>query len=299
MPQDPYRLPRTVEPSRYDLTIEPDLESAMFTGSVDIAVTVNEPVSAIALNAVDLAIPSGSLSSVHGGARIEVTDVSFDRDLQRAKLALDGSAAPGDWVLHLDFHGSLSDRLRGVYRSTYTDEETGDTHVIVATQFEAADARRAFPCWDEPDRKAVFGVTLVVREGLTAISNGPEIERESLGASRVRVRFADTMRQSTYLVAFVVGRLDVTEPIDADGVPLRVVHVPGKARLTRYALEVGAFSLRFFREYYGIPYPAAKMDFIALPDFAQGAMENTGCITYRESLVLADPTTATQPELES
>src|SRR5438128_1948012 len=154
MDLDRYRLPRTVEPSRYDLTIEPDDQSSTFTGGVDVAVTVNEPVTAIVLNAVELAIPGGSFTSVHGGRRI------------------DG--------------------------------------------------------------------------------------------------------------------LDVTDPIDADGVPLRVVHVPGKAKLTRYALEAGAFSMRFFRDYYGIPYPAAKMDFIALPDFAQGAMENTGCITFRESLVLAD-----------
>ena len=298
MDLDRYRLPRTVEPSRYDLTIGPDDESSTFTGGVDIAVTVNEPVTAIVLNAVELAIPRGSLTAVHGGRRIDVSDVSFDQELQRATLTLAGSAEPGDWILHLDFHGALNDRLRGFYRSTYTDEETGDAHVIATTQFEAADARRAFPCWDEPDRKAVFGVTLVVRDGLTAISNGPEVEREPLGDGRVRVRFADTMRQSTYLLAFVIGRLDVTDPIDADGVPLRVVHVPGKAKLTRYALEAGAFALRFFREYYGIPYPAAKMDFIALPDFAQGAMENTGCITFRESLLLADPTTATQPELE-
>src|SRR6266516_2607459 len=180
MDLDRYRLPRTVEPSRYDLTIEPDDQSSTFTGGVDVAVTVNEPVTAIVLNAVELAIPGGSFTSVHGGRRIDVSDVSFDRALQRATLTLAGSAEPGDWILHLDFHGALNDRLRGFYRSTYTDEQTGDAHVIVATQFEAADARRAFPCWDEPDRKAVFGVTLVVREGLTAISNGPEIERESL-----------------------------------------------------------------------------------------------------------------------
>ena len=111
MDLDRYRLPRTVEPSRYDLTIEPDDQSSTFTGGVDVAVTVNEPVTAIVLNAVELAIPGGSLTSVHGGRRIDVSDVSFDRELQRATLTLAGSAEPGDWILHLDFHGALNDRL--------------------------------------------------------------------------------------------------------------------------------------------------------------------------------------------
>jgi puromycin-sensitive aminopeptidase len=299
MELDRYRLPRTVEPSRYDLTIEVDLEASTFVGSVEVALTVNEPVTAIVLNAVELEIAEGSVLLMGSGRRVEVADVSVDDELQRATLTLAGTLAPGAWQLRLEFSGTLNDRLHGFYRSTYTDEETGDTHVIAATQFEAADARRAFPCWDEPDRKSVFAVTLVVPEGLTAISNGPEVERTPIGDGRVRIRFADTMRQSTYLVAFVVGRLEVTDPVDADGVPMRILHVPGRGKLTAFALQAGVFAMRFFREYYGIPYPGAKMDFVALPDFAQGAMENTGCITYRESLLLADPATATQPELEN
>jgi puromycin-sensitive aminopeptidase len=138
-----------------------------------------------------------------------------------------------------------------------------------------------------------------VPSGAVALSNGPEVERITLPDGRHRVRFADTMSMSTYLVAFVVGRLEITEPVDVDGVPLRVVHLPGKGHLARFALEAGEFSLRFFTDYYGIPYPDRKVDFVALPDFAQGAMENTGLITYRESLLLVDPEHATQPELEN
>src|SRR5206468_12461300 len=130
-----------------------------------------------------------------------------------------------------------------------------------------------------------------------AISNGPEIGREPAGEGLVRVRFADTIAMSTYLAAFVVGPLEVTDPVDVDGVPLRIVHVPGKKHLTDFALEVGAFSLRFFGEYYGIPYPERKMDLVAIPDFAHGAMENVGCVTFRESLLLIDPATATHGEL--
>jgi aminopeptidase N len=289
-----YRLPRTVVPSRYDLTLEPDLAEATFTGSEVVTLSVEEPVDEIVLNADDLELSGGRLDG--DGATLEVTSISLDAENERAHLSLSGTAEPGEWRLSLDFRGRLSDQLEGFYRSTYKDD-AGRTHVIASTQFESTDARRAFPCWDEPDLKAVFGVTLVAPEGMLAISNGPETERETLGDGRVRVRFADTMTMSTYLVAFVVGPLEATEPVDADGVPLRIVHRPGKGDLSAFAKDVGAFSLRFFADYYGIPYPDRKMDMVGLPDFAQGAMENVGCVTYRESLLLVDTDKATQPEV--
>ncbi|MGZ8602922.1 MAG: M1 family metallopeptidase, partial [Actinomycetota bacterium] len=277
--QDRYRLPRSVVPTRYDLVLEPDLEAATFSGTVRIAIEVHERVDEIVLNALDLAI-DGAVLRNDDASEISVTDVALDEELQRATLTLGTAAEPGSWTLSVSFRGELNDQLHGFYRSTYTDDD--GTHTIATTQFEAADARRAFPCWDEPDLKAVFGITLVVPDGVVALSNGPEIDREQAGDGRVRMRFADTMSMSTYLVAFVVGRLEITGPIDVDGVPLRLVHLPGKGHLARFALEAGEFSLRFFTEYYGIAYPDRKVDFVAIPDFAQGAMENTGLITYRE-----------------
>ena len=294
--QDRYRLPRTVVPSRYDLVLEPDLEAATFSGSVEIAIEAHERIEQITVNALDLAIDRAGLRN-DAGAEIGVAEVTLDEELQRATLTLETPASPGPWIVSLAFRGELNDQLHGFYRSTYSDDE--GTHTIATTQFEAADARRAFPCWDEPDLKAVFGVTLVVPDGVIALSNGPEIDRAPNGDGRVRVRFADTMSMSTYLVAFVVGRLEITDPVDVDGVPLRIVHLPGKGHLTAFALEAGVYSLRFFTDYYGIAYPDRKVDFVALPDFAQGAMENTGLITYRESLLLVDPEHATQPELEN
>jgi puromycin-sensitive aminopeptidase len=296
--QDRFRLPRTVVPSRYDITIRPDVEAAAFAGSETIAVEVHERVTEVVVNAVDLTIDEGWLRSA-AGDRIAVSAVEFDHETQRATLALASPADPGAWTLEVRFAGVLNDQLHGFYRSTYTDAGTGDVHTVAATQFEAADARRAFPCWDEPDMKAVFGITLVVPADLAAISNGPEVERGDDGDGWVRVRFADTMSMSTYLVAFVVGRLELTDPVEVDGVPIRVAHVPGKGHLASFALDAAVFSMRFFREYYDLPYPDQKVDMVALPDFAQGAMENTGCITYRESLLLVDPTHATQPELEN
>ncbi|HEY6566477.1 MAG TPA: M1 family metallopeptidase [Actinomycetota bacterium] len=295
--QDRFRLPRTVVPSRYDLTIEPDLDDASFVGLVDVVVEVHEVVSSIVLNAIELEIDRGWLMA-EDNRRVEIVDMAFEVETQRVQLDLSAPVEPGRWALHLEFRGILNDQLHGFYRSTYTDDD-GKLQTIATTQFEAADARRAFPCWDEPDFKAVFGVTLVVPDGVAAISCGPEIERGDTDDGKVCVRFADTMSMSTYLVAFVVGRLEMSEPVEVDGVPIRVVHVPGKGHLTGFALDAAVFSMRFFREYYGLPYPDRKVDMIALPDFAQGAMENTGCITYRESLLLVDPEHATQPELEN
>jgi puromycin-sensitive aminopeptidase len=291
-----YRLPRTFLPRRYDLVLKPDLEQATFEGTEDVQVEVREQVDEIVLNAIDLEISSGRLE--RDGAALQVTDVRFEQDTERVHLRLDGKAEPGEWTLHLEFAGKLSAHLRGFYRSTYADEN-GVQRVVAATQFESTDARRAFPCWDEPDLKAVFGISLEVEDGLLAISNAPEVGREPVGDGRVRVGFDDTMPMSTYLAAWIVGPLEATEPVDVDGVPLRIVYQPGKGHLTAFGLEVGAFCLRWFAEYYGIPYPDKKVDLIALPDFAQGAMENLGCITFRENLLLVDPEKATQPEVAS
>ena len=290
-----FRLPRDCVPSRYDITIETDLDGSRFHGEEDVAVTVREPTSTIVLNAKELEISDVRVSTPDGPA-IELAGFDLDDEAERLKISLAEPLAPGEHVVHLGFAAPLNDRLVGYYRSTFTDDD-GVERTIATSHFEATDARRAFPCWDEPDLKAVYGMTLVVADGITALSNGPEISRERLDDGRVRVRFADTMTMSTYLVAFVVGPLELTEPLDVDGVPTRIASRPGQGHLTGYALEAGAFSLRFFSDYYGIPYPDAKVDHVALPDFAQGAMENLGCITYRETLLLIDPERATQEEL--
>ena len=212
-------------------------------------------------------------------------------------LALAAPAEPGEWTLHLRFTGELNDRLTGFYRSTFVGPD-GTKHTIATTQFEATHARRAFPCWDEPARKAVFAVTLVVPEDLAAISNAAEVSSEATDDGRRTVRFADTMQMSTYLVAFVVGPLEMTAPIDVNGTPLRIVHPPGGGHLTAFAQEAGAFALRHLADYYGIAYPGDKLDLVAVPDFSFGAMENLGCVTFRETLLLIDRERASQAELQ-
>ena len=295
MPNDEhdYRLPRTAAPRRYGLTLAPDLEGGSFTGHEDVTIEVLEPTAELVVNAIELEIGSAAVTTTDG-RRIEAT-VRLDEAAERAHFTFAETLPAGPATLHCSFTGTLNDKLRGFYRSRYTDAE-GNERVIATTQMEATHARRSFPCWDEPDLKASFGVTLEVAAELMAVSNGPEVERTALPDGRISIRFADTMVMSTYLVAFIVGRLEATEPVDVDGVPLRIVHVPGKAHLTGFGLDVGKFSLQHFVDYYGIPYPDAKVDLVAVPDFAAGAMENLGCITFREALLLVDPASATMQE---
>ena len=297
---DAYRLPRTVVPTRYHLVIEPDLAAFTFAGSCATTIDVLEATDTVVLNAIELAISTASVVGPDG-TTVTTDRIDLDEQTERAALHFDRPLTPGQHVLHILFTGILNDQLHGFYRSTFTDTD-GVDQVIATTQFEATDARRAFPCWDEPDFKAVFAITLVVDADLTAVSNAAEISRspraEANDGDKHEVRFADTMVMSTYLVAFIVGPLDITDPVDVDGTPLRIVFPRGKGHLTDFALEVGAFCLRFFTDYFGVPYPGDKVDLVAVPDFAFGAMENLGCITFREALVLVDPAEVTQPELQ-
>ena len=291
---DPYRLPRTVIPRRYELRLRPDLVSATFTGEAAIAIMVREPVAEILLNAAELLITDATLFG--GPETAQQAIAALDEATERCRLTFGGLVAPGEWRLRLAFRGTLNDKLRGFYRSKYKNA-AGETRWLAATQFEATDARRAFPCWDEPDFKAVFSAVLEIDPTLTAVSNTAIVSEEVADGRKV-VRFADTIPMSTYLVAFVVGELEATEPTWIGPTPLRVWCVPGKRRLAAFGQEVGAASLRFFEEYYGRRYPGDKLDLLAIPDFASGAMENLGAITFRETALLVDERAATHAELE-
>ncbi len=294
-----YLLPTSVRPLAYRLVLTPDLPAATFTGDVEIDVTVVEPTATITLNAAELEITFTELNDGNpdGGYALTPATIDLDADEERAILTFAEPILPGPATLHLGFTGILNDKLHGFYRSTFADND-GVEHVIATSQMESTDARRAFPCWDEPELKATFEITLVVDDALAAFSNSSVVEETPEPGGKRRVRFAPTMIMSTYLVAFVVGPLEVTDPVDVDGVPLRIVHRPGQAGLTPFALTVGAHALRFFTGYFGLPYPADKLDLVAIPDFAFGAMENLGCVTFRESALLVDPSQAARVELE-
>ena len=292
-----FRLPRDVVPTRYELTIAPDLEAATFLGHERIELNVVSATGSIVCNAAELQISDATLSRLDGSPQRVDLGICFDEDLERVTFSSPREALPGTYVLECDFAGVLNDKLRGFYRSTFRDED-GNEHVIATTQFESTDARRAFPCWDEPDRKAVFSVSLEVEANLLALSNGAERRATELPDGKRRLEFTDTIPMSTYLVAFVVGPLEATEAVDVDGTPLRVVHTAGKARLTTFALQAGAHALGYFTEYFDQPYPGDKLDLVAIPDFAFGAMENLGCVTFREAALLTDPANSARNELE-
>jgi puromycin-sensitive aminopeptidase len=276
------------------LLLEPDLVNATFWGSVAISIQVQEATSEIVLNSAELQIEKAWIcndANVSQLASVKIEDAT-----EWCRIGFRCRVEPGNYHLHLAFKGTLNDKLRGFYRSTYK-VTAENTKVLAATQFEATDARRAFPCWDEPAFKAVFATTLVIDASLTAVSNTAVVS-ERIENGKKTLRFADTIPMSTYLVAFIVGDLEATEPVMVGKTPLRVYSVPGKKHLAKFAQEIGAFSLRYYEDYYGQPYPGDKLDLLAIPDFASGAMENLGAITFRESALLVEEKGATHTELE-
>ena len=294
--EKPYRLPSTVIPERYELRLTPDLTSWTFIGREKVSVQIRQPVHEIVLNAAELEIHRVSLKLPDG--KVLAGEAALDAENERAKLSFAETLPAGKAELTIEFSGILNDKLHGFYRSTYKGAD-GQDKPLASTQFESTDARRAFPCWDEPALKAVFQVTLVVDEKLTAISNTGVVRETRLETTgKKEVVFADSIKMSTYLVVFIVGEFEATEPVMAAGTPLRIFAVPGKKSLTRFGLDIGKASLDYFSRYYDIPYPGDKLDLIAIPDFASGAMENLGAITFRETALLVDSDKATRAELE-
>ncbi len=291
---NPYRLARTVIPSSYRIFLTPNLEAFTFAGRVEIDVDIKSPISELTMNALELELGAATVSA--DGTSYRSLEHRLDDTYETVTFIFDREIPAGPAVIEIAFDGVLNDQLHGFYRSTYTDD-AGVEHVIATTQFENTDARRAFPCFDEPDFKATFQINLTIPSELAAYSNSPAETDTNLGNGQRTVSYKPTMVMSTYLVAVVVGPFEETPALDVDGVPLRVVYPIGKGHLTDLAMEAGAFALRFFSSYFDIPYPGEKLDMIAVPDFSAGAMENLGCITYRENALLVDPNTASQPEI--
>ena len=157
------------------------------------------------------------------------------------------------------FVGELNDRLRGFYRSQYTDID-GNERYMATTQFESTDARRAFPCWDEPSMKAKIELTLVVPAELTGVSNMPVVSEESVGPDKRSVRFGESPIMSTYLLVIVVGDLSLIEQEAPNGTLVRIFTMRGRQEQGRFALETSIRLLGYFNEYFGIPYPLPKLD---------------------------------------
>ncbi len=292
MTDNPYRLPRHAIPTHYELHLEPDLETLTFTGSVGVDLDIVEASDSIVLNAAEVEVKSASFAE---GPK--VTEIAHDEESHRVTLTLDSPIEPGSYRLEMEHSGIINDQLRGLYKAVYKDAD-GVEHVIATSQCQSTDARRIFPHWDEPDFKATFQTTMVIADGLEAYSNSAEIGRKILEDGRLELSFAKTMKMSSYLLAFIVGPFEATDPVDVRGTPMRIIVPRGNLHLTDVAMQNAIFCFEYLSDYYGIPYPGDKLDHIAIPDFAAGAMENVGLITYRDYLLVIDGDKASQAELE-
>jgi len=275
------RLPSGVHPEHYTLALTPDLKAATFTGTESIDLTLDQPSTAITLNAAEI-----KFLSVTAGS--QTAEVSLDSDKEQATFTF-AQPLSGKVTLDIRYDGILNDKLRGFYLS-----KTARRNYAV-TQFEPTDARRAFPSFDEPALKATFDIALTVDRGDTVISNTNIVSDTPALDEKHTLKFATTPRMSTYLVAFLVGDFQCTKG-SSDGVPIRACSTPDKVKLTQFAVKSAEYILHYYDTYFGIKYPMPKLDMVALPDFEAGAMENFGCITYRETDLLIDSKTASIPE---
>lgn len=273
------RLPEIARPDNYKLTFTPDLESAKFEGDETIAIRVLKPTSKIVLNAVDIDFHEVTILS--GGAQQKAT-VTSDKEQEMVVLSVEKPLSDGPATIHITYSGILNNEMRGLYIGK---DDQGRKYA--STQFESTDARRAFPSFDEPDYKATFDITAVADKGLAAISNQKIISDEPGPGDKHTVKFATTAKMSSYLAALVVGNFEYVEG-EADGIPIRVYATTGKKEMGKFALESAEHILSYYDKYFGIKYPYGKLDLVGIPDFSAGAMENTGCITFREVILLID-----------
>jgi len=281
------RLPAHVTPERYRIMLKPDLEAFTFSGEETIYFTLAKAEKKITLHAKDVKVESAEVIANHKHGKDNwAGKISYNPKAETVTFAFPKTIYPGKHQLKLAFSGVLNDRLHGFYRSKY--EHKGKTKHMAVSQFEATDARRAFPCFDEPSHKAIFDVTLMIPQHMTAVSNTIETDVQHHDNGLKVIKFAPTPKMSTYLLAFIVGEMEYIEGKTKDGVLVRIFTVPGKKHQAKFALETGIKTLEFFNKYFNIPYPLPVLDMVAIPDFAAAAMENWGAVTYRETALLVD-----------
>jgi aminopeptidase N len=279
------RLPSNVTPVHYDITVAPDLAAATFSGEETIRVRLAAPASSITLNAAEIRMDDVSISA---GGRTQKASVKLDAAQEQATLSVLSALPAGEAEIHIAYQGILNNDLRGLYLSNANNRR------YAVTQLEATDARRMFPCFDEPAFKATFALTAIIDSGDHAISNGAVIsDTPGPGSGKHTVKFETTPKMSSYLVALVVGDFECNEGT-ADAIPIRICSTPDKKAFTGFALEAARQLLQFYNRYYSVKYPFKKLDVVAVPDFAAGAMENTAAIFYRETLLLADETASVE-----
>jgi puromycin-sensitive aminopeptidase len=278
-----FRLPLTIVPRSYEAELFIDLQQDRFDGTADIAVQISEPTALIHLHGVDLTVQKAD--AIVGDKTFATNAIRTDVESETIAFTFSSPLPVGLATLRLAWSGRFSPGLRGLYRAGR----------IAVTQFEAADARRVFPCFDEPAFKATWALSLRdVPAGVVALSNGHIINdvADPAANGKRRIRFATTPVLSSYLVALAIGDLASSEPITTRNIPIRTWAVPAKRALTAFGQDAASAVLPLLEDYFGLPYPFGKLDQLGIPDFEAGAMENAGCITFREVALLLDPATA-------
>jgi aminopeptidase N len=289
----PGKLPKTVVPSAYRIAIDPDLDKLTFAGREEVDIDVAKPTADVTLNVNGLKFTDVGIKG-EDGARATVAQ---DDKAQTATLHFLHPLAAGKHTLEMQYRGPITAQPAGIY---YNDYDVGGAKKrMLVTQFESSDARRMFPSWDEPAFKATFTLTVTVPATYRAISNTPVAKETPAGANAKTVTFATTPRMSTYLVVLAAGELDRISQAVAD-TDIGVAAVEGKGEQGRYGLSVASQVLPFYNDYFGVKYPLPKLDLIAVPgNFAAGAMENWGGITYIDSALLFDPKTSSEGTKQS
>jgi puromycin-sensitive aminopeptidase len=284
-----YRLDPGVRPSHVGLHVELDPgRGSRYRGEVTIRLALARATRRLRLHAVDLRIARARVESKSGTA--QGAKVAPLASVGMIELSFAKPLPAGDATLRIAFSGKLRGDLCGLYAARSAE------HKFAFTQLEATDARKFFPCFDEPAMKARFKIAVTTARENVVLSNAPALRSEKLPRGRKRVEFAETPLLSTYLVALAVGPLESSREVKLGRTPIRVWHAPGKRRLTAFALEAARASLSRLERYFALPYPYAKLDLVAVPDFEFGAMENAGAVFFRETLLLLDPATATLAE---
>lgn len=278
------RLNKDIIPIKYDIRLQPDLKNFTFAGIETITLGIVKKTRVLTLHSKEIDIETASI--LIGKNKIFAKKISYNQKQETVTFTFGEFIPKGRIKLTIVFQGILNDKMRGFYRSKYTS--LGKEQHMATTQFEATDARRAFPCFDEPSQKAVFHVSLIVPKGKTAISNTLPVSVLEHEAGFEIIKFSPTPKMSTYLLAFIIGDFEFIEKKSKRGVIVRVYTTPGKKHQAKFALDVTVKVLEFYEKYFDIPYPLNTLDMIAIPDFASLAMENWGAITFREIGLLVD-----------
>jgi puromycin-sensitive aminopeptidase len=279
-------LPSDLVPKHYGLEITPDFTNFTFACVEKITVTVVNAVKTFSLHAREISVHSMTFQGqspveIHYNVKYHTVEFLFEKEFE----------VGDNFEVLINYTGILNNDMAGFYRSSYTDAD-GIKKIMGSTQFEPLDARRAFLCWDEPARKATFTVILIVDKHLTALSNMPETEVVNMPGNKKKVTFGVSPLMSTYLLAWAIGEFDFVSGTTKGGVTIRVFTQPNRAAQGKFALDVGIKSLDFYDNFFQVPYPLPKLDMISIPEFAMGAMENWGLVTYRENALMIDESKA-------